>query len=55
MLIFVGMNQHVKKINIGVPQGAVLGPLLFLLHINDIQNNTSLKVLNFSDDTLLNI
>ena len=31
----------------------MLGPLLFLIHISDLQNNTSLRVLNFADDTLL--
>ena len=33
--------------------GSVLGPLLFLVYINNLQNNTSLKVLNLADDTLL--
>ena len=49
---FCGYESKCEKI-VGVPQGSVLGPLLFLIHINDLQNNTSLKVLNFADDTLL--
>ena len=31
----------------------MLGPLLFLIHINDLQNNISLRLLNLTDDTLL--
>ena len=50
---FGGYESTCEKCEVGVPQGSVLGPLLFLIHINDLQNNTSLRVLNFADDTLL--
>jgi len=53
---YVCLNNHYSnssRINIGVPQGSFLGPLLFLIYINDMPNALNCSATLFTDDTCL--
>ena len=52
-VVLNGIQSSWQDIHSGVPQGSVLGPLLFLIYINDLTDNISAKIKLFADDSSL--
>jgi hypothetical protein len=52
-VVLGGIYSSWKEVNAGVPQGSVLGPLMFLIYINDISVDLSSNIRLYADDTIL--
>ena len=46
-----GETSAWTAVHSGAPQGSVLGPLLFLIYINDLEDGVASNILKFADDT----
>jgi hypothetical protein len=52
-VVLPGVESELSNIAAGVPQGSILGPLLFLVYINDIVSDIGSDINLFADDTSL--
>jgi len=52
-VVINGSKSDWAEVKSGVPQGSILGPLLFTIYINDLEENISNNMLKFADDSKL--
>ena len=52
-VVIDGLSSEWTEITAGVPQGSILGPLFFLIYINDLPNGLISKIKIFADDSSL--
>ena len=53
-VMFEDIRSNLMEIKCGVPQGSILGPLLFIIYMNDLQfSSTQFNMVIYADDTAL--
>ena len=52
-VVLEGKSSQEYPVNVGVPQGSILGPTLFLLYISDLPDDVICDIAIYADDTTL--
>ena len=52
-MVLDGKSSQEYPVNVGVPQGSILGPTLFLLYINDLPDDIICDIAIYANDTTL--
>ena len=52
-VVLNGKSVQDYPVNAGIPQGSILGPMLFLLYINGLPDNVVCNIVIYADDTAL--
>ena len=53
MVVANDVSSETGTVTCGVPQGSILGPLLFLCYVNDMPISVKCKLLLYADDSAL--
>ena len=54
-MVLNGCKSRSKKVQSGVPQGSILGPLLFTIYVNDLPQSISSSIFMFADELIRSI
>ena len=52
-MVLDGKSSQEYPVNVGVPEGSVLGPTILLLYINDLPDDVICNIAMYADDTTL--
>ena len=52
-MVLNGKSSQEYPVNVGVPQGSILGPTLFLLYVYDLPDDVVCNITIYADDTTL--